>query len=257
MTSVDASLADRLYLPADTRVHRLPGHVKIVAAFGFVLAVVSTPREQFWAFGLHAVSLAVLARLAQVPFGLLVRRMSVEIPFLSFAFLMPFLASGQRVAMLGVPVSVDGLHDAWNVVAKATLGVATTIILAATTGVHDLVGGLGRLRMPALLVQIMSFMIRYGDVVLDETRRMRIARESRGFLARDVRQLPAIAHSVGALFIRVYERGERVHLAMMSRGYTGRLPDPGSGPVAAAQWAVALGFPLAGGCVALTAWVVS
>jgi cobalt/nickel transport system permease protein len=221
---VGASYTDRLYLPASTVIHRLPGRIKLVAAFGFVVAVVSTPREQFWAFGVHAAVLASLALVARVPFPILIRRMSVEIPFLLFAVLMPFLTPGQRVEVLGVPMSADGLYDAWNVVVKATLGVATSIILAATTEVHDLVRGLGRLRMPALLVQIMSFMIRYGDLVLDETRRMRVARESRGFLARDVRHLPAVARSVGALFIRVYERGERVHLAMLSRGYPGQLP---------------------------------
>ena len=78
--------------------------------------------------------------------------------------------------------------------------------------------------MPNLLVQIMGFMVRYLDVVTDEMRRMRVARESRGFTARDVRHWPVIARSAGALFIRSYERGERVHLAMLSRGYTGTMP---------------------------------
>jgi cobalt/nickel transport system permease protein len=73
-------------------------------------------------------------------------------------------------------------------------------------------------------VQIMSFMVRYGDVIADELRRMRIARESRGFSGRDVRAIPVVARSAGALFIRSYERGERVHLAMLSRGYDGTMP---------------------------------
>ena len=67
-------------------------------------------------------------------------------------------------------------------------------------------------------------MLRYVDVVGGEMRRMRIARESRGFQGRDVRHLQVVAQSAGALFIRSYERGERVHLAMLSRGYTGTMP---------------------------------
>jgi cobalt/nickel transport system permease protein len=53
---------------------------------------------------------------------------------------------------------------------------------------------------------------------------MKIGRESRGFSARNPRHWPVLARSAGALFIRSYERGERVHLAMLSRGYTGKMP---------------------------------
>jgi cobalt/nickel transport system permease protein len=71
----------------------------------------------------------------------------------------------------------------------------------------------------------MGFMLRYLEVVGDELRRMRIASASRGFSARDPRHWPVLAKGVGALFIRSFERGERVHLAMVSRGYSGRLPE--------------------------------
>jgi cobalt/nickel transport system permease protein len=54
--------------------------------------------------------------------------------------------------------------------------------------------------------------------------RMKVARESRGFRARTVRAWPVLATTAGALFIRSYERGERVHLAMLSRGYDGSMP---------------------------------
>lgn len=249
--------AYRLHLPGDTLIHRLPGHLKLVAALGFVVTVVLTPRTQFWAFGVHAVLLASLASLARIPVPVVLRRMAVEAPFVVFAVLMPFLSTGSRVDVLGFSLSVDGLYGAWNVLAKATLGVVTSIILTATTDVREILLGLERLRLPNLLVQIMTFMIRYGDVVTSETHRMRIARESRGFIARDLRQLPIVARSAGALFIRVYERGERVHLAMLSRGYTGRMPCPVELVVAPTQWATALCLPLASGTVAVTALVLS
>jgi len=148
-----------------------------------------------------------------------------EVPFVVFALLMPFIATGPRVDVLGVAVSQPGLAAAWALLVKGTLGVLASLTLAATTEPRDLLAGLERLRVPNLLVQIMGFMVRYLDVVTDEMRRMRVARESRGFSARDVRHWPVIARSAGALFIRSYERGERVHLAMLSRGYTGTLPD--------------------------------
>ena len=72
-----------------------------------------------------------------------------------------------------------------------------------------------------LIVQIMGFMIRYLDVVTAEMRRMMVAMRSRGCDPRSPRHWPVLARALGALFIRSYERGERVHLAMLSRGYTG------------------------------------
>ncbi|HSE69400.1 MAG TPA: cobalt ECF transporter T component CbiQ, partial [Nocardioidaceae bacterium] len=159
-----------------------------------------------------------------VPPTYLLKRLVVEIPFVVFAVLMPFIATGPRTEVLGLSLSAPGLLAAWALLAKGTLGVLASLVLAATTEPRDLLLGLERLRLPQQLVQIMGFMIRYVDVVTDEMRRMRIAREARGFRARSPRSWPVIARSAGALFIRSYERGERVHLAMLSRGYTGRLP---------------------------------
>ncbi len=97
----------------------------------------------------------------------------------------------------------------------------SSLTLAATTEPSDVLAGLRRLRMPELVVQIMSFMIRYLDVVTADLGRMMVAMRSRGVEPRSPRSWPALGRTLGALFIRSYERGERVHLAMLSRGYDG------------------------------------
>ncbi|MFJ9559768.1 cobalt ECF transporter T component CbiQ [Streptomyces fuscichromogenes] len=251
-----AGHAHRLYRHAHSPVHALPPHTKLVAALAFVVVVVSTPRTAMWAFALYAVLLAGVARLARVPAGLLLRRLLIEVPFVAFAVLMPFVAQGERVDALGLSLSVNGLWGAWNVLAKGTLGVATSVLLAATTELRELLLGLERLRLPPLLVQIASFMIRYGDVITDEMRRMRIARRSRGFEARGVRHWGVLAKSAGALFIRSYERGERVHLAMVSRGYTGSMPVVDEVTASRAQWSYAFALPLAALVVCLSGWTL-
>jgi cobalt/nickel transport system permease protein len=153
-------------------------------------------------------------------------------------------------------VSQSGLAAAWALLVKGTLGVLASLTLAATTEPRDLLAGLERLRVPNLLVQIMGFMVRYLDVVTDEMRRMRVARESRGFTARDVRHWPVIARSAGALFIRSYERGERVHLAMVSRGYAGSMPVIDEVTASRAQWSYALALPFAALVVCLLGWTL-
>ncbi|MFI1357329.1 cobalt ECF transporter T component CbiQ [Streptomyces sp. NPDC020898] len=249
-----AGHAHRLYRHAHSPIHTLPPHTKLVAAFAFVIVVVSTPREAVWAFGVYAVLLAVVARAARVPAGFLLKRLLIEVPFVAFAVLMPFVAQGERVDVLGMSLSVNGLWGAWNVLAKGTLGVATSVLLASTTELRELLLGLQRLKLPPLLVQIASFMIRYGDVIADEMRRMRIARESRGFEARGVRHWGVLAKSAGALFIRSYERGERVHLAMVSRGYTGSMPVIDEVTASRAQWSYAFALPAAAFVVCLLGW---
>ncbi|WP_338672286.1 cobalt ECF transporter T component CbiQ [Streptomyces sp. SCSIO 30461] len=251
-----AGHSHRLYRHGDSPVHRLPPHCKIAAALGFVIVVVSTPREAVWAFALYAVLLAAVTAVARIPAGLMPRRLLVELPFVAFALLMPFVVPGERAEVLGITLSEPGLWGAWNILAKATLGVATSVLLASTTELRSLLLGLQRLRLPPLMVQIASFMIRYGDVITDELRRMSIARRSRGFEARGVRHWGVLAKTAGALFIRSYERGERVHLAMLSRGYRGTMPVIHEVTASRTQWAYAAALPCAALAVCLLGWTL-
>ncbi|GLZ13601.1 cobalt ECF transporter T component CbiQ [Actinomadura sp. NBRC 104425] len=251
-----AGHAHRLYLPGASPVHRLPPQCKLVAVLVFVAAVVATPRERIWAFAGYALLLAAVAAVARVPYGVVLRRTLIELPFVVFALLMPFVASGERVTWLGLSVSEAGLWGAWNILAKGTLGVVASILLAATTEPRLLLLGVERLRMPQPIVQIAAFMLRYADVVAGELRRMRIARASRGFEARDVRDAGVLARSLGALFLRSYERGERVHLAMVSRGYDGRMPAWHAVGATAAQWTAAAALPAAAALIAAAAWII-
>jgi cobalt/nickel transport system permease protein len=251
-----AGHAHKLFRHGHSPVHALPAHCKLLAVLCFVLVVVSTPREAVWAFGLYAVLLGAVAAVARIPAGFLLKRLLIEIPFVAFALLMPFVVPGEHAEVLGISLSVPGLWGAWNILAKGTLGVAASVILASTTELRSLLLGLQRLRLPSLLVQIASFMIRYGDVIADEMRRMSIARRSRGFEARGVRHWGVLAKSAGALFIRSYERGERVHLAMVSRGYTGTMPVLDEVRATRAQWSSAAALPVTALAVCLLGWTL-
>jgi cobalt/nickel transport system permease protein len=134
--------------------------------------------------------------------------------------------------------------------------VAASIVMASTTSVPHVLRGMERLRVPRQLVAITGFMVRYGDVIGDELGRMRIARESRGATASRLGHARAAATSAGALFVRSYERGERVYLAMASRGYVGSMPVRSSAATARA-WATCLVWPAAAAAVALVALVVA
>ena len=106
---------------------------------------------------------------------------------------------------------------------KATLGVTMGIVLTAVTTTIELIYGLQKLKLPQIIIAIMSFAIRYIDVFIDEFKRVRISMRSRGYQEKGIKGLIPIAYASGAMLIRGYERGERVYLSMISRGFNGSI----------------------------------
>jgi cobalt/nickel transport system permease protein len=254
---VGAGHTHPLYVHEHSRVHRLAPHVKIVAAFSFVLAVAVTPPQAVWAFGVHAAAIVAVIGLSRVPYRFVLVRMVVIVPFLFAASLLPLVASGDRIEVLGVPLAVDGLWGTWNVVAKASIGAATSITLAATTEVPRLLKGFDRLRVPPVLTQIATFMVRYLEVVTGELQRQRTAMVARGHDPRWLWQVRPIAASLGTLFVRSYERGERVHAAMLARGYDRTMPDLQPVLPVTRDWWTAVPLPALATATATLALVVT
>lgn len=243
-----------LYRPGHTPVHRLPGEVKIAASVAFTVAVVATPRQAVWAFGCYALLLVAVMAVARITPLWLAKRSLIEVPFVALAVLLPFAEGGPYLHWLGLELSASGLWGAFNILAKATLGVWASLTLAATTDVTALLSGLHRLRCPAVIIQLATFMVRYVHVLTTQARLMRLARISRGDDPRFLWQLKGFATGVGTLFLRSFERGERVYVAMLSRGYDGRMPLGSQRPAAAAlDWACAAVPPVAAAAIATTA----
>jgi cobalt/nickel transport system permease protein len=241
--------SDLFYVHGHSSIHKLPAHLKIIAAFSFVLLVVLTPANWFLAFGFYAAIIIGLLIFLSVPWKLIKTRLLLEVPFVLFALFLPLFGIAPKTEFLGLTLSIPGLLAGWNILAKATLGVLTTVVLSSTTTPRDILSGLERLKVPSLLVQITNFMIRYTVVVGEELKRMNVARESRCFEAKGPRSWKVLARGLGALFIRSYERGERVHLAMLSRGFSGRIPLTESSPAVVSDWALALALPISAGLI--------
>ncbi|MFW0797421.1 cobalt ECF transporter T component CbiQ [Gordonia sp. CPCC 205515] len=253
-----AGHAHPLYRIGDSVVHRAPAEVKLVCLVVFVFAVVATPREMFWPYALYAVILLGVWRLGDLPLRWILPRMLIEAPFVVLAVLLPFAEGGARVEVAGLSLSVSGLYAAWGIIIKGTLGVAASLTFAATTPARELPLALTRLGVPATVTPIIVMMLRYTDLLSAEIRRMHIARLARGDSPRMMHQAGAIAKGVGALFLRSYERGERVHLAMASRGFTGAIPEmPGVATAAratTAQWVTVATPAMLAVTVAIIAW---
>jgi len=197
------------YSDSNSVIHRLDPRTKFLATLAFILAVTLTPPHHGQAFWVYFALVSVLILLSRVPVLHILKRSLVIMPFvLLVAIFVPFLKE-------------NGLQLFLTVVVKAWLSILSLVLLMATTKIPSLLEGLEWLRLPRVMVMILSFMYRYIFVLVDEVMRMRQARDSRNFGGSRWWQLKTIGSMVGTLFIRSYERGERVYVAMLSRGFEG------------------------------------
>jgi cobalt/nickel transport system permease protein len=157
------------------------------------------------------------------------RNAFIAAPFLLAAVPLIFVRPGEPLGTIGpLTVSGEGLRMFGTIALKAWLSVQAALLLTFTTPFHDLVDALRDLRLPRILVAIIAFMYRYLAVLGDEAGRMLRARAARsahavagasgGTLAWRAR---VTGQMVGSLFLRSYERSERIYAAMQARGFDG------------------------------------
>ena len=188
----------RLHFHGHAPVHRAPAHLKLLALVGFMLVVVATPREWYAAFGgLRALLLlAVIARRGVPADATSRKRMVIEVPFVLFALLVPFIADGPRIEVLGLSRLRAGparpVSACWS---RARSACSPRSRSPRPPSRRTCCADCERLRMPDLIVQIMGFMIRYLDVVTGELGRMMVAMRSRGCDPRSPRHWPTLARA--------------------------------------------------------------
>jgi cobalt/nickel transport system permease protein len=227
-----------------------------MAVLAFIVVSVATPITRWEAFIAYFIAIFVVSLIAKIPTLTLLTRALIEIPFIFFAILMPFFGSGERFEIGPLNLYRESLLAGAAIVVKGTLGVLSAVVLSTSTTARELLRGLEKLHLPKLMVQIAAFMLRYVNVINDEMERMKVARESRGFIATGMKDWKVLATAASALFIRSYERGERVHLAMLSRGYTGVLPHDLSEGASLRTWAQGLALPIFAASILLITTVI-
>lgn len=229
-------------------VHRLDPRTKAGLVACLIVATVSTPPNYLAVYVAYAGLICCAAALAHLPLKVVLGRALAVLPFSVFAALwMPLQRTGPQwqIPGLSVTLSVHGMWLLWGVVAKSILGAAALVWLAATTRFTDFLTGLRAWHAPGIIVDVLGLTYRYLFVLVDEAGRLRRAAAARGYRPRWIGQAVLIGRLTGQLFLRAYERAERVHFAMRLRGYSGQMPT-GNPPAFTARdvLAVAVGLPL-------------
>lgn len=231
--SIHTHLLDR-YHYRKSPVHSTDARVKLILTLVFIAVVSITPNGAWAAFPLFLSLTLSVALLSDLGIGFVLSRSLIALPFVLAAVTAIFARTGQPLYTLSLfgwnlTATDRGLVAFVSIVLKSWLSVQMATLLAATTRFPDLLRAMRSLRVPKTLTAIALFMYRYIFVLVDEAARLQRARDARsadpdgrggGTAAWRAKVLGGM---VGNLFVRSYERSERVYSAMLSRGYKGEI----------------------------------
>lgn len=219
------------YLPGRSVLHHMDARVKLPAAILVILAISFTPSGAWLTLLLLALPLPLLMAFGRLHPVVMVGRTLLALPFLLAVLPLAFTRPGDTIftmPLTGWTASDAGVEAASTILARAWVAVGVAVILTASTPAAELVRALRALGVPRLLAGTAFFAYRYLFVIGEEAVRLLRARDSRsatvtgyrsggsvGWRARVTGQL------AGSLFLRSYERSERVYAAMQARGYDG------------------------------------
>ena len=239
------------YQRRDSLIHHLDPRVKVILTVLFILSNALLPDGAWWGFGLAWGVLFAAANLSQIGYPFILKRSFIILPFTLAAVTVLFTLPGEplthfRLFTWNLTISDTGLIRFVTILLRSWLSVQMAILLTVTTTFFDLMHALRHLRIPAILVSIISFMYRYLFVMVDEVQRLLRARSSRsailpgqpggGTLAWRAR---VTGYMAGQLMVRSFERSDRVYNAMLARGFRGELQTLNPHVMKAKDWFVA------------------
>jgi cobalt/nickel transport system permease protein len=213
--------------------HRADSRIKLLIVVLFAFGVVLVPEGHWLAYGGFALFVLTALIVSRLPPTLVIGRSMLVLPFVAVAVPLVFTREGSalfHVPLLGWAASEEGAIAVASIMLKSWLTVLMAVILTSVTPPLDLVRSLERLRVPRVLVATILFMYRYLFVIADEGQRLMRARDSRSAAGGTAGSGGTVwwrgrvlGNMVGALFLRSYERSERIYEAMQARGYDGTI----------------------------------
>lgn len=224
-----------VYQEKESLLHRLEPRVKVLTTVGFILSNAFLPDSAWMTFTLAWMFLLVSMAFARVRVGYILKRSLLALPFALAVITVLFPPAGEngqaiQVGPFSLVVYIPGVVRFISIMLRAWLSVQAALLLVVTTRFPDLVHALEHLHLPKLLMTVVAFLYRYLFVLGDEAMRLIHARQARSALQNNKVgrgtlkwRAQVTGNLVGQLFLRSYERSERIHHAMQARGYSGQI----------------------------------
>ena len=196
--------------------NRIDARLKLLLTLGFVVVAVATPIGQWRVLGSLGLVLVFLIGLSGCSLRSLLLRWAGFLVLVGFLAVMiaPGFPDRARHGLAAVILTI---------LAKNSLAFLAMLLLAAVTPWRQLIRAMYRLGVPRVLVATLLFMERYLHVLADELGRMTIARRARTFRPGGFLSWTVLTSMIGMLFLRSFERADRVQDAMIARGWDGTL----------------------------------
>ena len=223
------------YRPRNSPIHRLDPRIKLVLTMVFILTNTLIPTGAWPVYILLFALILSVELISELGLSFVLKRSSLAIPFVLAALPIILTIPGKTLFILPVGpwivhASYPGLERFISIAIKSWLSMQAAIVLAASTSFPELLVAMRALRVPRLLVSIFGLMWRYLFVLVDEATRLLRARTARSGQSEKpgVKTGGSIAWRAGVaggmagnLFLRAFERSDRIYMAMVSRGYDG------------------------------------
>jgi cobalt/nickel transport system permease protein len=224
MQSIDDAILDLKHLDmlatGNSAIHRLDARSKVLAAFFFIIAVVSFDRYALMELAPFLFFPIITITLSDLPICYVLKKVLTILPFALFVGLFnPFF--DREIHMVLGPVAVSGgWISCLSILVRSALTVGCAVILIASTGFMSVCHALERLGTPRVFTVQLLFLYRYIFVLSEEAARTRRARELRSF-GKKGSGISTFGPLIGHLLIRTWSRAERIHMAMLARGFKG------------------------------------
>jgi len=200
---------------------KLDARAKVLVTLAFIVCVVSFDRYTVAALLPLALFPVLMANLGDLPGPLILRGVMLACPFaVMLGMFNPVFDQRVMVTVAGLGISGGWVSFA-SILIRFTLTVAAGLILVASTGFAPLCAALRRMGVPELFTTQLLLLHRYARVLADEASRMSLARELRA--NGQAMALPVYGALLGHLLLRSLQRAQRIHQAMLARGFNGQL----------------------------------
>jgi cobalt/nickel transport system permease protein len=226
MAKIESSFLDFGYLEnlsyRDTPVHRLDPRVKLLTTLIFIVTVVSFGKYELTGLIPFAIYPVSLIALGDLPPGYLFKKVLIAAPFAFFIGVFNPLLDREILLYVGSFGVSGGWVSFASIMLRFVLTVSSSLVLIASTGFYSICMGMGKMKVPGGLVIQLLFLYRYIFVMLDEATRMARARALRSFGDKGM-GMKVFGYMIGQLLLRTIDRAQRIHLAMLCRGFDGQI----------------------------------